>query len=498
MNSSESAPNTRYKVGIFVALALALVSGLSIVVNDRPFWWRPCQEVVIRIEDATGLKSKSAVRSLGIDIGFLRQVELVDRQVQLRICVTAPVEILPETRAYIRGEGFLGDKFVDLKPVRQLGVESLTPGVPTGGGAAPTPGGVPQSRRSVRATDPIATWLDRALEVLSPISHAHAQSPKRSPEPRSVPVGAQSGDVQAMTERVDLLVREISELTRKINQGIDPVQLKQTLQQLNVTLNHASRTLAPEGGLNTTSQRALEKLEDAIEQFRDVATRVNRGEGSVGMLLNDPVYAEEIRTALKSFNGLLTRVNQFRFVIDLGGEQHPAYDSTRGWFRLGLWPRPNRYYLLGVTVDPRGQLNVSSTTTTANGVSTTVQTVRRNDNGLLLTGMIGQMFFGQRLEVAVGVLHGDATASGALHLGPSRKPEMLITRADVYGRNNNGGTQVRLSVQIDPFVSRTPFSSLYLRGGVEELRRVNGKQQWFFGAGLSFDDEDVKLLFALR
>src|SRR6185436_4694493 len=121
-------------------------------------------------------------------------------------------------------------------------------------------------------------------------------------------------------------------------QAINPEQLRDTMKQLNRTLENASKTLAPEGGLNRTAQRTLAKLEDSIEQLRDMMTRVNKGEGSIGMLVNDPSYAEEIRRAIRNVNKLLSKVGDVRFVVDLGGGLMPAYGGGRGYFNLGIWP----------------------------------------------------------------------------------------------------------------------------------------------------------------
>ena len=121
MNPTHASKTTQFKVGMFTLLGLLMIGGISVWVNHRPFWWRPCQLVKIEVDDATGLKTKSPIRSLGLEIGFLSTVELSETHVTLGICITAPVEVLPATRAYIRGEGFLGDKFVELKPVRYVG-----------------------------------------------------------------------------------------------------------------------------------------------------------------------------------------------------------------------------------------------------------------------------------------------------------------------------------------------------------------------------------------
>ena len=70
----------------------------------------------------------------------------------------------------------------------------------------------------------------------------------------------------------------MSGLTSNLKKTLNPEEMKKTMDQLNVTLQSANKTLSPEGGINQTAQRTLAKLEDAIEQLRDQMTRVNKGE----------------------------------------------------------------------------------------------------------------------------------------------------------------------------------------------------------------------------
>ena len=107
-----------FKVGLFILVGLSLVIGASIYVNNVPYWWRSCQFAQINVSDATGLKVKSPVKSLGVEIGYLRSVALHENRVTLGMWITAPVEVTSNSRAFVRGEGLLGDKFIELKPVK--------------------------------------------------------------------------------------------------------------------------------------------------------------------------------------------------------------------------------------------------------------------------------------------------------------------------------------------------------------------------------------------
>lgn len=475
MNTSEASFMTKLKVGTFTLIAFVGIGALTIYVNHRPFWYRPCQLIHINVADATGLKTKSAIRSLGLDIGFLQSVRLHETHVTLGICITAPVEILPETKAYIRGEGFLGDQFVELKPVRYSEEEEKDKPAPN-----------PSGRSGVFFPKIMRTFLS----VLVSEAQAAPPPPNVRGGVREIPVGAESQNMQKLVNRVDDLVNEMAGLTTNLKTAINPEDLKKTMIQLNKALENASKTLSPEGGLNQTAQRSLAKLEDAIEQLRSVLTRVNKGEGSIGMLLNDPKYAEEIHQAIRSANRLMARVSEVRFNVDIGGEMFTGYEGSRGWFKLGIWPKRDRYYLLGICVDPRGRLTQQTQTTTAGGVVSVVQTNTVESTGILLTAMFGKIYL-NRLDLSIGALNSDGAVSVGLNLWKHERESDLQLSFDAYARSGSGiDGRVNLTIR--------PFMTLYVRGGIESFSQVNGKMPLSIGAGVSFDDEDIKLLFALR
>lgn len=500
MNTTHASQSTVFKVGAFVFVGLVAIILVTVLVNNRPYWWRPCQFVSIHVKDATGLKPKSPIRSLGIEIGYLKSVALSESHVTLGICLTAPVELLPTTNALIRGEGFLGDKFVELKPVRYRGPREQN-----------------EKNTEVHEQDDIgdqssfqfrtqgkptmlsllflmihSTWAATTPATSTQVSEPGAIQPaKKAGAGREIPVVEESQDVQRLVNRVDELVRQMSGLTNNLKEAINPEDLRKTMKQLNQTLENASKTLSPEGGLNQTAQRTLAKLEDAIEQLRDMMTRINKGEGSVGMLLNDPSYAEELRLAIKNINRLLTKVGDVRFVVDLGGSYLPSYSGGRGWIHLGIWPKPDRYYLLGISQDPRGKISNSTTTTTVGGTSQTVQTQSVDQTGILITGMLGKVFY-DRIDLSIGALYGDGTGSVAFRLGPNGYEDRIVLRDDIYFRNSSSGIDNRVTLTV------RPYSIAYLRAGLESIRNYNGQLVFSFGGGITFDDEDIKLLFALK
>jgi ABC-type transporter Mla subunit MlaD len=503
MNTTQTSTSTLFKVGIFTILGLVLTAAVSIAVNDRPFWWRPCQLVRINVEDATGLKTKSPIRSLGIEIGFLKSVSLSESHVTLGICITAPVEVLPSTRAYIRGEGFLGDKFVELKPVKYTGVppSESSETVPeetskANGQKIPSQSRTTFSRKFLAALDGVLNQLGPSSAWAQTDAPAQAERPVRKTNKggREIPVGEESQDIQHLVTRVDELVHQMTGLTDNLKQAINPDDLRRTMRQLNQTLENASKTLAPEGGLNKTAQRTLAKLEDAIEQLRNIMTRISRGEGPIGTLVANEEFATGMKEAVKNLNRILNKVADVRFVVDVGAMNLTGISGGRGWFQLGIWPKPDRYYLLGISGDSRGRIQNTFTKTTVNGQVQNVETQTIDQTGLLLTGMLGKVFFNNRLDLSLGALYGDGAASVMVNLGPYASETRIQFRNDIYIRNAAASFDDRMSLSL------WPTENIYLRTGVESFRGlfdkdIAGGGDFFIGGGISFDDNEIKLLF---
>lgn len=520
MRTTLSSTKTKFKVGLFSLAGLITFAAFTFYVNERPKWWRSCQSVRINVEDATGLKNKSPIRSLGIEIGYLQSIGLSETHVTLGICITAPIEVLPSTRAYIRAEGFLGDKFVELKPVKYMGPgEDINRGPSYDDSAGKDhsrlnerkpkfkeiPTEIPEDvskSESFKLPD-IQAFLKGFWREMVWMPSAWAEQgngSNQAPTPKSqqhggreIPVQGQGQDIEHVVNQVDELVREMTGLTNNLKEAINPEELKKTMRQLNTTLENASRTLAPEGGLTQTAQRTLAKLEDAIEQLRDQAVRINKGQGSLGMLLNDPVYAEELHLAIQNINAMLNRVSKVKFVSDIGAAEIPSYNGARGWFNIAIWPNEERYFLLGLTVDPRGQITSQIIKTTVGGTTQTLDVQTTNPTGVMFTAMLGKVYY-RRIDLSIGALYGDGTASAQFFLGPSGNESKFAIRNDFYFRTAQSGADDRISLIYNPFMG------LYLRAGLESMRpsAQTGRTSYFIGAGISFTDDDIKLLFALK
>ncbi len=429
-NANEASIGKRIKVGLFTLGGLAFLGILSVYVNNRPFWWRSCEPVTVTVEDATGLKNKSPVKSLGLEIGYISEIGLITEGVKLKLCITAPVAMTPETKAYVRSEGFLGDRFLELKPVKYTGTRGI----------------------------------GHSLNFLIPSAYAEDTTKPT----RDIPVAEKQADMQAVMTQLHGLVTDLKS-------AINPDEIRQTVRQLNKTLEDASKALSPQGGLTATAQRSLIKLEDAIEQLRDQVTRINQGQGSVGMVLNDPTYADELKKALMSMNKLLNRMSEIRLEVTLGINQLTGYSATRADFNLRIFPKPDRFYLLGVASDPRGSVSQETTTTYVNGGNaTTIQNNKTSKGGYAFTAMIGKVL-SPRVNLSVGLHYGDGDAALGINLGPAEALERIQFINELYFRPKTDNGAWSAVADGRSYLLYQPYSILYLTGGLEGYRKIDGR-----------------------
>ena len=486
-NANEASTKTKLKTGIFSVFALLFMATLTVYVNNRPFWWRTCEPVQITVEDATGLKVKSPVRSLGLEIGYISDIGLVSSGVKIRICVTAPVEVQTDTKAYVRAEGFLGDRFLELKPVKYTGTHRMSGDEKASG----TPAVIPGIDTEASPADSHTSRAKHLFMDLFGIPTAEAEDNNGNDKhpTKTVPVGGNPADMQQV-------MSEMKSLTTSLKESINPEEIRSTIRQLNKTLEDASRALSPQGGLTATAQRSLIKLEDAIEQLRDQITRINQGQGSVGMVLNDPTYAEEMKKALQNLNHLLNRAGEIRLNVSLALQELSAYQGARAAFDVVIWPKPDRFYHIGLASDPRGKISQTSTVTTYNGTSNGPVTVTRIDQGgYTFTAMIGK-HLNRRADISVGLLYGDGAAELNFNLGPVENPESIQVKGDLYFRSNADNSTWTSAPDGRIYAMYQPISIFFLSAGMEGFRSVNGKASAFYGGGLRFDDEDIRLLFS--
>lgn len=502
--------NKTVRIGLFTAIGIAVIVGFSFYVNDKPDWHGHCTQVKIYTDDATGLRRKSPVKTLGLDIGFIQKVELDGEQVLITVCVTAPVTILAETKPYIRSQGFLGDKFLELKPVEMVGAKhkpKAPEAKPEGSETNPShqeesdtptkeglleglPDEVEQMMQEQRKQERKATLLrviSGALDLLIAPAYAEDDAVVIKSEPKPLNA-ARETEMQDLLKKVAKLVDKLTLVMDDIRTVTQQKEFKETIVNLNQAMKNLEVLLRPNGKVVANVNDSLESLKNAMAEAEQVMKKVNSGEGTIGKFINDPSIFDELKAAINSINLLLGRAGTLRTFVDLSAINVGAYDGAKGRLNIKIQPNPGRYYLLGLANDPRGRTRRKRTETVTNGGTVNVvEEKTTEEKGLKVTAMFGK-YFGP-LDLRAGLLEDNGAVGVGVWLDPDRR---FGIHAEFFSPDKGEPSTARI------YARAQILMSAYVTAGVDQLTKVNGRTPYFTGVGIFFDDDDLKYLLAFK
>jgi phospholipid/cholesterol/gamma-HCH transport system substrate-binding protein len=275
----------------------------------------------------------------------------------------------------------------------------------------------------------------------------------------------------------------------------------------------------------------LEKLNRSIDEINDVASKVNRGEGTVGKLLTDDTIARNVGDISEDAAGFVRSLTRLQTIVGISEEMHCPFGScgsgTLSWktyLSLKLQPRPDKYYEIELIDDPRGYHSYNhqtQVTTTGTGTGTSMPSTLNIDTYNRTSAFRFSFLFAKRIEGrGVGL---------TARLGIKESTGGGGAIVDFWGQ------RLALSLDLFDFVSEQyprikvmgaleMFKHVWLLGGVDDVLNsatnasgpvdasnraiascgpatpagyCQGGRDWFVGARLSFNDEDLRSLLTV-
>ncbi|MGM0574561.1 MAG: MlaD family protein [Myxococcota bacterium] len=320
------------KVGILVTVCLALLVAFIVVLGDYSGGDRA--DLFLDVSTSAELKPGAPVKVAGVPAGKVKDVayhggrydEDLGRRVYVRVHMRVDRDKLPtvheDARFFITTQGLLGEKYVEIEPG--------TPESPS-----LEAGDIEQGEPPLRL-ELMAYNANRLLATLSDIirdneeaigdllvdSHATVKSLRRAAE-------RVDGLLADNEENVDAALAELLELERQAQtflasaQGAigDGESLRRTIEhaealsgdlrgQVGPIVGDVRETLASYRQVAETGDEAIVEVKDGVlallgdarHATSDVATlteRIERGEGSLGALLQDTELYDDVREMLK-------------------------------------------------------------------------------------------------------------------------------------------------------------------------------------------------------
>jgi len=272
---------------------------------------------------------------------------------------------------------------------------------------------------------------------------------------------------------------KVTDRIAEISDGKDE-KLNQTLDDLRNSLKLIADELA-------ASRGAMQDVREITSNVNQITEKVANGEGTVGKLLTDEKLYNDIVKVSDKLTDYADTLLGMKVYVDAHSNYMVFNNSFKTYFDITLQPRKDRFYLLGVVDDPRG--NVSHTTTThTTDVDGTTYIV--NDDKTVVSDKL-------KFNLQIGRIFGPVALRGGIFqskagLAVDYNPWKYVSlSAEIFDFSSGGAPQLRVQGLARPFLwTMEPFSWLYITAGGEDL--INGQRDLYFGLGLRFDDDDLK------
>jgi phospholipid/cholesterol/gamma-HCH transport system substrate-binding protein len=504
------------KVGI-TAIAIALLGFLSFRFVAKGIGGAQGYRVWCIFHDATGLVEKSRVQVAGLNIG-----QIIDRRLEGSFA-RVTVRVKPETQLWSNATVFkksaslLGEYYLEIDPGTPESPDALS-GKMQKNHLLKDGDQIPNVVEAVSTSD-ILVQVNETLPVLRAILQdvRKLTSGPLQDIAKSVQQGVDrnSAAAEKLLNHLDSIAGDVKGMTA----GQPAGDLKKSLANIR-EITESVKSLVGKGDTEagTTGDKlrqdldkigsAVDNLNHTLENMSVVTDRVKNGEGTVGRLLNDETIAVNVEQITEDASSFIRSLTRLQTLIGLRSEYNVLANTLKTYVSVQLMSRPDKYFLIELVDDPRGFRTETRTYTTTDDPSKP-QTV--NTETVTITD---RFRFSFQLAKRIFLLNGRMWLTGRFGIkestgGVGMDVDIPLALASPWMRT--------LSFNLDLFDFRTNiyprlkilaalefYRHIWIVGGVDDVFNGRGPgagvstgRDYFFGAMLTFNDDDIRALLTI-
>lgn len=474
-------------VGLFALLVFAVLAFMTFKVGEISLKKKAGYSLYAYFRDTGGLDEKTSVKIAGVAAGTIEKIDLVNGRARLTIRMDPKVKLYSDASAAIKSTGLLGDKYLDIR------IGSKEPVLGDG-----------NTIRHVREVMDVDDLVRNVSEVSNNLNDL-VKSLNQPDVTQSVrqtmmnlrDITAELKDVisrndlkfQSVLDRIDSLVASMDAIMKENREPLARTlsnfedfsgSLKARGPEIIERLDAASedlRTLLRDNRQDI--QSIVKKTNETMDSVNRITKKVESGEGTVGKLFADDRLYNSLTEAASGVSNTVGMVNRLRTYFTFQADYLTDLSDTKGKFYLTLAPRPDKYYIFGVTADPIGSVKATET------VDGTV--IKKDvEKEIEFTAQFAKRFRDTALRIGMTE---NTFGLGADQFLLDDKMKLSLDAWD-FGKNEFSAKSPHVRLGVDFFV----FKHLFLTGGMDNLFNEETRSP-FVGGGLRFEDEDFKYLF---
>lgn len=476
-----------FKVGLFAIVALMALGYMFFVLSPETFQNREYVPYYANLENAAGIVPKTQVKTAGVTVGKVKSVRLEDGKTRVEIEVDRSVKVTEGSKIEIRSVGLLGDKHLEI----------LRPSVDTE--LLPAGSMIPQSTQGKDLESLISVVSDISVDI------------KKITGSLAGVIGGDKGQrsVQNILDNIEAIssdFRVTSNVIRRVigDREQDFGSIVSDVRESLHDLREASKVVRAIASMenkdrinNVLAQfdQVMGDVRGSVRNINLIAEKVEKGEGTIGKLINDEETIQDLQGALKDMRRILAPATKLTIDVDARGEVRRD-KTTQYWVNILFRTRPDRYYLVGMSDRRFDSSDRRETVTTgANGEVRTVQTERKQ-SALRFDLQIAKRWYW--FAARAGLFQ---TTGGAAFDAYFFNDNFKLT-AEAFDIDTTE-TAIRKNAHFKVWASALFYNHVYAMVGLNDITRIDpttGKprsliESSFFGGGVMYNDEDLRAVF---
>ena len=450
-------------------------------------------------DDAMGLLRDSNILVSGVVVGKLDKIGLEGGKAKFTLKISKDLVVYENAKIEKVMESMLGTYVLALEP---------------GDSSAPV---LPENSyiKNVKTLSGISSAMDRVSEIMEKTDALMEKVLERENQEKLNKIidmlvrmtENTTQNIEGNMKMLSSVLKDMSEVMQKVNAKSDSEMdklskiLENTLkvtdriaeisegkdEELNKTLDDLRNSLKLIADELAASRGAMQDVREITSNMNQITEKVANGEGTVGKLLTDDKLYQDIVKVSDKLTDYADTLLGMKVYVDAHSNYMVFNNAFKTYFDITLQPRKDRFYMLGVVDDPRGNVSHTETTHTT-VVNDTTYIV--NDDKTVVTDQL-------KFNLQIGRIFGPVALRGGIFqnkagFGVDYNPWKYVSlSAEIFDFSGSAAPQLRVQGMARPFLwTMEPFSWLYVTAGGEDL--INGERDLYFGLGLRFDDDDLK------
>jgi phospholipid/cholesterol/gamma-HCH transport system substrate-binding protein len=441
----------------------------------------------------------------GVPIGKVEDIQLVGNRARLVLRIHQGIRIPIDSIGSIQTQGLLGEKYVEILPgkdtqrnlpaggqvantlsptnldemVRKLSgigddVKKFTESLSATFGTEEGKKALGDILREVRATtatlrtvvtgnearfDRILASIDRLTADLSDISASNKQDVR-------VTIANLRAFSDTLKTETPALVSKLEEMSERVSGvvGDNRENLKESIANL---------------------KNASARLDNTLDAAGKVMAKIDRGEGTLGRLVNDNTAHTSLTETLDGVNRYVRKYDALHMTLVPWFEYQTNTSDWKYYLNLKIQPSVDKYYLLGVVNNPRGKRTETTTFVSVDGnPAVETKTVSFEDKWKF-NALLAKQFSG--LTIRGGIME----SVGGMGVEYAVVKDRFSVGADIFDFNRpDNRAHLKLYGNYDI------FKNFFITGGADDvLSKYSQYRTFFLGFGVKFPDDDLKTVF---